>query len=63
MLVIGCLVVVAIPFVIYAMSKPSWRDPQAAAEFAPFHWEQPAATGSGMKAPRNDSDTSKTPSK
>lgn len=62
-LVIGCLVVVAIPFVIYAMRKPSWRDPQAAAEFAPFHWEQPAATGSGMKAPRNDSDTSKTPSK
>ena len=41
-LVIGCLVVVAIPFVIYAMRKPSWRDPQAAAEFAPFHWEQPA---------------------
>ena len=41
-LIIGCLVVVAIPFVIYAMRKPSWRDPQAAAEFAPFHWEQPA---------------------
>ena len=42
-LVIGCIVVVAAPFVIYALRKPSWRDPQAAAEFAPFHWEQPAA--------------------
>ena len=42
-LVIGCLLVVGVPFVIYALRKPSWRDPQAAAEFAPFHWEQPAA--------------------
>ena len=41
-LVIGCIVVVAAPFVIYALRKPSWRDPQAAAEFAPFHWEAPA---------------------
>ena len=41
-LVIGCLIVVAIPFVIYAMRKPSWRNPQAAAEFAPFHWERSA---------------------
>ena len=29
--------------VIYAMRKPSWKDPQAAAEFAPFHWEVKAA--------------------
>lgn len=36
-LVIGCLVVVIIPFIIYAMRKPSWRD--AKAEFAPFHWD------------------------
>lgn len=42
-LIIGCLVVVGAPFVIYAMRKPSWRDPQAAAEFAPFHWEEKAA--------------------
>ena len=27
-----------IPFVIYAMRKPSWKDPNA--EFAPFHWEE-----------------------
>ncbi|MEG1699765.1 MAG: amino acid permease [Alistipes sp.] len=39
-LVIGCLVVVGAPFVIYAMRKPSWKDPQAAADFAPFHWEK-----------------------
>lgn len=25
---------------IYAMRKPSWKDPEAAADFAPFHWEQ-----------------------
>ena len=42
-LVVGCLLVVGAPLVIYALRKPSWRDPQAAAEFAPFHWEQPAA--------------------
>ena len=43
-LIIGCVVVVGAPFVIYALRKPSWKDPQAAAEFAPFHWEtQPVA--------------------
>ena len=38
-LIIGCLVVVIIQFIIYAMRKPSWQDATAAAEFAPFHWE------------------------
>jgi putative glutamate/gamma-aminobutyrate antiporter len=37
-LIIGCIVMVVIPLIIYRMRKPSWRDPQA--EFAPFHWEQ-----------------------
>ena len=37
-LIIGCVVLVIVPFIIYAMRKPSWRDPQA--EFAPFHWEE-----------------------
>jgi amino acid transporter len=37
-LIIGCIVMVVIPFIIYAMRKPSWRDPDA--EFAPFHWDQ-----------------------
>ena len=41
-LIIGCIVVVVIPFIIYAMRKPSWQDAKAAAEFAPFHWEQSA---------------------
>ena len=33
-LIIGCIVMVVIPFIIYAMRKPSWRDP--ASDFAPF---------------------------
>jgi putative glutamate/gamma-aminobutyrate antiporter len=37
-LVVGCIVMVVIPYVIYAMRKPSWRDPNA--EIAPFHWEK-----------------------
>ena len=36
-LVIGCIVMVIIPLVIYKLRKPSWKDPQA--EFAPFHDE------------------------
>lgn len=36
-LIIGCIVMVLIPFAIYSMRKPSWKDPSA--EFAPFHWE------------------------
>jgi putative glutamate/gamma-aminobutyrate antiporter len=34
-LIIGCAIMVVIPFIIYAMRKPSWRDPST--EFAPFH--------------------------
>ena len=37
-LIVGCLVMVGIPYIIYAMRKPSWRDPNA--EFAPFHSEK-----------------------
>ena len=36
-LIAGCIVMVVIPYIIYAMRKPSWRDPEA--EFAPFHDE------------------------
>ena len=39
-LIIGAIVVVIVPFIIYAMRKPAWKDAQAAAEFAPFHWEK-----------------------
>ena len=37
-LVIGCIVVVAAPLVIYAMRKPSWKDESTT--FEPFHWEE-----------------------
>ena len=36
-LIIGCVVMVVIPYIIYAKRKPSWRDPSS--DFAPFHWE------------------------
>lgn len=39
-LIIGCVVMVMTPFVIYAHRKPSWRNKEAAADFAPFHWEK-----------------------
>lgn len=41
-LIIGCVIMVGVPFVIYSMRKPSWRDPSA--EFAPFHWEDKDTT-------------------
>lgn len=38
-LIIGCVVVVGAPFVIYAMRKPEWKSRDEDANFAPFHWE------------------------
>lgn len=38
-LIIGCIIVVGAPFIIYASRKPSWQDPEAAKEFQPFSWE------------------------
>ncbi len=37
-LVIGCIVVVAAPFIIYAMRKPSWVDKNS--QFEPFHFDK-----------------------
>ncbi len=37
-LIIGAIVVVAAPFIIYASKKASWVDPNA--HFEPFHWEE-----------------------
>ena len=37
-LVIGCIVVVVAPLIIYAMRKPSWKDEST--NFEPFHWEE-----------------------
>ena len=36
-LIIGCVIFVAIPLIIYSLRKPSWKDPNTAIE--PFHWE------------------------
>ena len=48
-LIIGALVVVIAPFIIYASKKPSWVDPNST--FEPFHWEeQPAAQVAGKTA-------------
>ena len=37
-LVIGCIVVVVAPLIIYALRKPSWKD--TSTNFEPFHWEK-----------------------
>ena len=52
-LIIGCLVVVIIPFIIYSMRKPSWQDADAAAEFAPFHWEKAATNNATTSSKTN----------
>ncbi len=39
-LIIGCLVVVAAPFIIYGMRKPEWRSKDQSDHFAPFHFEK-----------------------
>ncbi|MFI3317471.1 MAG: putative glutamine/gamma-aminobutyrate antiporter GadC [Rikenellaceae bacterium] len=41
-LIVGCIVVVVIPFIIYAMRKPSWRSDDKNDHFAPFHFEEGA---------------------
>jgi hypothetical protein len=38
-LIIGALVVVAAPFLIYKMRKPSWNKLKDDEAFEPFHWE------------------------
>ena len=40
-LVGGCLIFVVAPFIIYALRKPSWKDPNS--DFEPFNWEKPVA--------------------
>ncbi|MDE6162130.1 MAG: amino acid permease, partial [Bacteroides sp.] len=61
-LIIGTIIVVVAPFIIYASKKPSWVDPNS--NFEPFHWEvqaQPATTNvsaSSVNAPRSANATS-----
>lgn len=38
-LIAGCVVVVAAPFIIYSMRKPSWKNMDDGESFAPFHYE------------------------
>ncbi|MFI3283301.1 MAG: putative glutamine/gamma-aminobutyrate antiporter GadC [Rikenellaceae bacterium] len=47
-LIIGCVVVVGAPFIIYAMRKPSWKSEQSG-DFAPFHWEDKKIEDHGTK--------------
>ena len=48
-MIIGALIVVVAPFIIYASKKPSWVDPNS--NFEPFHWEvQPQAVTAGVTA-------------
>ena len=37
MLIVGFLVLISIPFIIYKCRKPGWRDPNT--DFYPFNWE------------------------
>jgi amino acid transporter len=39
-LIVGVVIFVGIPMVIYAMRKPTWADPAASADFEPFGWEE-----------------------
>lgn len=48
-LFLGCIIVVAAPFIIYARRKPSWVDPNS--QFEPFHWEEQAASAPSQSQP------------
>lgn len=48
-LIVGAAVVVVTPFVIYAMRKPSWQDPNAKIE--PFNWETPSEGATAATPP------------
>lgn len=48
-LIIGCVIFVAIPLIIYSLRKPSWKDPNAQIE--PFHWETSPVTAAQAAAP------------
>ncbi len=42
-LVVGTIIFAGIPFIIYAMRRPEWADPQARARFEPFGWQREQA--------------------
>ena len=51
-LIVGALVVVIAPFIIYAAKKPSWVDPNST--FEPFHWEENTATATATTSSDKD---------
>ena len=54
-LIIGCIVVVATPFIIYAARKPSWKDLNA--DIEPFHWEEAPAVAATSTQPTTSQST------
>lgn len=48
-LILGCIIVVGIPFIIYAMRKPSWNQLKDDEQFEPFHWEEKKLTNTQNK--------------
>ena len=54
-LVIGCIIVVVAPFIIYASKKPSWSS--ADSQFEPFHWEEAPAVAATSTQPTTSQST------
>jgi glutamate:GABA antiporter len=46
---IGNIVFVALPFIIYALRKPSWKSTSSDAEMEPFSWEKTAVANPNSK--------------
>jgi putative glutamate/gamma-aminobutyrate antiporter len=61
LLAVLTVVFVAVPFVVYQVRRPSWRDPQS--DFAPFTWEMenhaPGTVATSAKAPHELAGTAK----
>lgn len=59
-LILGCVIFVAIPLIIYALRRPSWKDPNTAIQ--PFHWEvNAAATPTAATSPKTSTRTNINP--
>lgn len=48
-LIVGAIIVVAAPFLIYKMRKPSWNQLKEGEAFEPFHWETNADASNNSK--------------
>ena len=59
-LIIGAIIVVVAPFIIYASKKPSWVDPNS--NFEPFHWEVQAQPATARPSVTKPSTTASGPS-